>query len=117
MAASAFRGSSASTVISLDTVGSEATAPNTPGSDRSIARSDTQSPPSASITARSHTILPGSCTAPDRRHGDNFSDNSLLNPVLSTVRNSNPAPACDTTGEPPPATFSDGYHDIDSLTE
>ncbi len=116
-AANAFRSSAASTVISRDTVGSEATAPNMPGSPRNNARSETQSPPSASITARSHTILPGSWTAPDRRHGANFSDNTLVSPVLSAVRSSNPAPACDTTGDPPPAIFTDGYHDIDLLTE
>jgi hypothetical protein len=28
-----------------------------------------------------------------------------------------PRPACDTTPAPPSSIFSDGYHDIDSLTE
>ena len=63
IAASAAGASAASASIVRDTVGSEATGPNTPGSDRSSAMSARQSPPSASVTARSSTTLAGSCTA------------------------------------------------------
>jgi hypothetical protein len=55
------RGTSAASVsIVRDTVGSEATSPNTVGSARSSAMSAKQSPPSASDIARSQITLPGS---------------------------------------------------------
>ena len=91
--------------------------PNTPGSARNNATSEAQSPPIASDTARSSTILPGSWTARGLRHGTSTLDKPSTKPTRSAVRNSNTAPACDTTPEPCPSTFSDGYHDIDSLTE
>ena len=50
-------------------VGSEATAPNTSGWARTTAASAKQSPPSAIATARSSTVLPGSCTDRAGRHG------------------------------------------------
>ncbi|MBP2320510.1 hypothetical protein JOF56_000895 [Kibdelosporangium banguiense] len=49
----------ASRSIARDTVGSDATAPNTPGWLRSTAISAAQSPPSATVTARSVTIFAG----------------------------------------------------------
>ncbi|AFA76050.1 hypothetical protein GPOL_174p00290 (plasmid) [Gordonia polyisoprenivorans VH2] len=50
----------ASVEISRDTVGSEATGPNTPGSARTWLISANQSPPRATAMARSSRILPGS---------------------------------------------------------
>ena len=47
-----------------------------------------QSPPSASATARSSTILPGSWCANGFRHGDNASDSAAVSPVFSAVRSS-----------------------------
>jgi hypothetical protein len=32
------------------------------------------------------------------------------------MRSNATAPACDTTPDPSPSIFSDGYHDVDSLT-
>jgi len=58
--------SAANASIVRDTVGSEATGPNTPGSARSAATSARQSPPTARVTARSHTTLVGSCLAVGR---------------------------------------------------
>ena len=63
IAASAFSTSSASVATSRETVGSEAATPNSPGCARSTPISHAVSPPSATINARSNTILPGSCTA------------------------------------------------------
>jgi hypothetical protein len=50
-------------------VGAEATEPNTSVWSRSTARSARGSPPSASITARSVAIHPGSCPIPRGRSG------------------------------------------------
>ena len=55
--------------ISRLIVGSEATAPNNSGWARTTATSARQSPPSAIVTARSSTVLPGSCTDRAGRHG------------------------------------------------
>lgn len=49
--------------MSRETVGAEATGPNTAGSARSMATSARQSLPSATARATSISILPGSCTA------------------------------------------------------
>ena|SRR5271156_2026267 len=51
MAANAFGASAASAAISRDTVGSDATSPNTPGLARRTATSARQSPPTAIATA------------------------------------------------------------------
>lgn len=63
IAATAWSASSANVVISRNTVGSDAIAPNTPGCARSTATSGAASPPSAAATARSATIFPGSWPA------------------------------------------------------
>ena len=76
IAFSAAGASAASAAIVRDTVGSDATRPYTPGSARSRATSARQSPPSASVNARSRTTLPGSCTAPGLRHGASAADSS-----------------------------------------
>jgi len=52
-----------------DTVGSEATEPNSSGAPRSSATSARQSPPRASVTARSTSTFAGSCRANGFRHG------------------------------------------------
>ena len=49
MAAKAFGASAAGAVINRDTVGSDATTPNIPGSARTTATSARQSPPSARV--------------------------------------------------------------------
>jgi len=66
MAFSARGASAARALTSREITGSEATGPNSSGSARRIAASARQSPPSASITARSVMTLPGSCTAAAR---------------------------------------------------
>ena len=91
-----------------ETVGSEATGPNTAGCSRSTAMSARQSPPSATAIARSTTVLPGSCTAKGFRHGANDSDNLLVNPILSAVRSSRTAPAWDTIEVPVASADNDG---------
>ncbi len=68
IAVSARGASAASAVIARDTVGSDATEPKTPGSARSSATSARQSPPRASMTARSVMIFAGSCVANGLRH-------------------------------------------------
>jgi hypothetical protein len=82
---------------SRDTTGSDATGPNRPGSARSIAISARQSPPSASVTARSATIFPGSCTARGARHRASLADRPASRPVTRSAQVSSRAPAWDTT--------------------
>ena len=74
--------SAANVVINRDTVGSEATGPNTSRSPRRCAMSARQSPPIATDTARSNTILPGSWVARGLRHGANACDSSSSRPVF-----------------------------------
>jgi hypothetical protein len=69
MAVSAFSPAVARVPIRRETVGSEATGPNTVGSARSVAMSARQSPPSATASAMSRRTLPGSWTARGFRHG------------------------------------------------
>ncbi len=108
MARNAVGASAARVVNSRDTVGSEATDPNTPGSSRSRATSARQSPPNATATARSSTILPESWVAKGLRHGDSAAESPAVKPVFSAVRNNVIAPACDTTPVPVVSTDSDG---------
>jgi hypothetical protein len=107
-AATALGASAAKALINRDTVGSDATAPNTAGSARSTPISAKQSPPTASATTRSSTILPGSWLLIGLRHGVNASDNTPLSPVRCAVPSSATAPACDTTPDPRRSTTSDG---------
>ena len=69
MAANARGASAARASMVRETVGYEATGPYTPGSARSTAISARQSPPNASVTARSSITFAGSCTASGLRHG------------------------------------------------
>lgn len=85
-----------------ETVGSEATGPNSSGSARSIATSDRQSPPSATARARSSRILPESCTARGLRHGSRAAESAASRPVRRTVSTSSTPPACETNPLPPP---------------
>ncbi len=64
-----------------------------PGSDRITAASERQSPPNASVTARSVSTFPGSCTASGLRQGDNPSRRAWLSPVTSAVVVSSTPPA------------------------
>ena len=100
--------SSARVAISRDTVGSDATGPNTPGWARNTAISAAASPPNATATARSPTIFPGSWTASGRRHGPSRFDSSRDSPLRRAVSTSNVAPACDTSDSPPAITDSHG---------
>jgi hypothetical protein len=109
MAASAAGASAASVSISRDTVGSGATSPKTSGAARSCATSARQSPPTAKLTARSSSTLPGSCSAVGRRHDPSASDSAVASPTVCAVRNSSTAPAFGTTLEPCPSTARAGY--------
>jgi hypothetical protein len=83
--------SAARVSISCDTVGSEATGPNTCRCARSCPMSARQSPPIASDMARSSTILPGSWRASGRRHGDSAALSAASKPTVAAVRvNSTP---------------------------
>ena len=108
IAASAPSGSSARVAISRDTVGSEATNPNTPASARSTAISQAASPPNATATARSNVIFPGSWTAKGRRHRPNQDDSSRASPLPRAVSTSSVPPACDTNDSPPTTTDNHG---------
>ena len=66
-----------------ETVGSDATGPNTAGSARSTATSARQSPPSATATARSSSTLAGSCTAAGLRHGASACDSASSSPAAA----------------------------------
>ena len=89
----ALSASSARTLISRDTVGSDATGPYTPGSPRSTATSLNASPPSARDTARSRRILPGSWTANGFRHPASASDSPRSRPAARIVSVSRTPPA------------------------
>jgi hypothetical protein len=85
--------SPARTSTSRDTVGSEATGPNSSGWARTTATSARQSPPSAIAAARSSTTLPGSCAARGARHRANASVNDRSSPAARAVSASSVAPA------------------------
>ena len=98
----------ASLLISLETVGSEATGPNTAGSARNMPTSARQSPPSATASATSSRILPGSCTVRGFRQGTSAADIAASRPDLPIVSTNSTAPACETTPRPPPSTRTRG---------
>jgi len=104
--------SPASAAIALDTVGSDATRPKTPGSARSTARSARQSPPSARLSARSVMILPGSWTANGLRHPASADDRKRSSPVAVTVRVSRTPPACPTAAVADVSTRTRGYKPV-----
>ncbi len=103
IAATAASPSSARISISRDTVGSEATGPNSSGWARTIATSARQSPPRAIAAARSSTTLPGSCAARAARHRANTWVNDRSNPVARAVSASSVAPAEEINDAPPAA--------------
>src|SRR5664279_4020551 len=98
--------------MSLDTVGSDATGPNTAGIDRTCPISARQSPPIATAIARSTSTFPGSCTASGLRHGSNAADIARSNPTVVAVVTSSTDPPIDTTRCPEPATRNDGYNPV-----
>lgn len=108
IAPSAASTSPASVATSRDTVGSEATSPNTPGWAHSTATSAAQSPPSATATTRSSTILPGSWIANGRRQGRSRHDSSRDSPAPRAVAISSDPPACETNDSPPTITDNHG---------
>lgn len=116
IAASALSASRANVSISRDTVGSEATRPNTAGSARTVAMSARQSPPRATAIARSPTIFPGSWIAVGRHHRPSAADSARSSPTLAIVATSSVAPAFDTTPVPAVSTFNDGYNPVGFLT-
>ena len=103
---------SARVPTSRQTVGSEATGPKTSPWHRSRATSDRHRPPRATHTARSAMILPGSCTAHDRRHADRARESSLPRPVTLLVSVSSLAPASPTAGTSPDSTPTTGYNPL-----
>ena len=92
--------SAASALTSRDTTGSDATGPASSGCSRSTAISARQSPPSASATARSAMIFPGSCTARGARHRASPPDRPRPRPVTRSVSPAADAPAWDTSPWP-----------------
>src|SRR6476660_5047435 len=90
--------------MSLLIVGSEATAPNNSGWARMTAASATQSPPSAIVTARFSTVLPGSCTDRAGRHGLNACESSLASPLTWADFSNSAAPADEINDSPPDST-------------
>ena len=90
IAANAAVGVAANASTNLETVGSEATRPNTAGSARSNPMSARQSPAIATLIAKSSRILPASSTAHCFRHGDNAADNARSNPIFPAVATRTP---------------------------
>jgi len=90
--------------ISRLIVGSEATAPNNSGWARSTATSAKQSPPSAIVTARSSTVLPGSCTDRAGRHDARPRERPAAKPLTAAVCSSNDPPADEISDSPPAST-------------
>ena len=71
-----------------------------------------QSPPKATATARSSTILPGSCTANGSRHGANRLASNRSNLVTRAACTNSTAPAEETNNAPPAITRSHGRNRI-----
>ncbi len=99
-ALSARGASAARRLTSRDTTGSEATGPNSAGSARRAPMSARQSPPSASVTARSAMIFPGSCTARGVFHRPSAAARPASSPLTRSVWVSSTAPAWDTIPVP-----------------
>jgi hypothetical protein len=76
-------------------VETDATSPNSAGCAASATRSDTQRPPSASITARSHSTRPGSCTERRSRVSASAHPNASVSPSRCAASPSNAVPARD----------------------
>ena len=117
IAASAAWASTARAAINRDTVGSEATRPNTPGWARSTATSQAASPPSATAIARSATIFPGSWVASGLRHGPSNRTNCPDRPLRRAVSTNNTPPACETSDSPPMITDSQGRRPLSFTRE
>jgi len=101
IAASAASPPAASRSTVRDTVGSEATRPDTAGCARSTATSARQSPPNASAPARSRITLPGSWTAVNGRHGPSARDNPRSSPVARAAWTNSTPPADEASGSVP----------------
>ena len=90
----------------VQAVGVEATGPNSPGWSRGAARSLRQSPPSASISARSASTLPVRCRARPGCPRPAQRSSSPGNPSRSASSTSSAAPACPTNPSPSAVTSS-----------
>src|SRR3954452_22898152 len=97
-------GSAAIAAITRKAVASDATGPNSGSRSPPARRAARQSPPSASITARSRTTRPRSCPPRRSRILARPSDNAAVRPSLSAASANSPAPACDTSPSPSDAT-------------
>lgn len=107
-ARSAARAEGSTPASSRQTVGVEATGPNTSAWSRSAARSAIASPPSASITARSTAIRPGACPVPRGRSRHSASAKAALRPVASARSAGRREPTWRTTPRPSADTTSLG---------
>lgn len=93
-------GSRAIFSITRNAVESDATNPKSSCWSRTTARSDTHSPPSASITARSLITTPGSCPRRRRLHPASPPESACVSPSLSATPASSALPTCDTSPVP-----------------
>lgn len=108
IAASASGPAVASRSMARETVGSEATGSNTQGCARSTAMSAAQSPPSATVMARSVTILAGSWIARAGRHRRRPVVMARSRPLTWAVWVSSAAPAVEINDSLPVITDSQG---------
>ena len=105
IAATAVSTSAASASTRRETVGSLATVPNSRGWPRSTAMSAGQSPPTASVTAKSRMTFPVSWMAPNGVHADSCFDNARSRRSTPAVVVSRLAPANDATPSSPTSTW------------
>jgi hypothetical protein len=91
------RSSSASPIDSSTrrAVETDATAPNSAGCEPRATRSDTQRPPSASITARSQNTRPGSCAERRSRVSPSAQPSASVSPSRSAASGNSAVPARD----------------------
>ena len=73
----------------------DATSPNSAGWEPSATRSDTQRPPSASITARSQNTRPRSCAERRSRVSPSAQPSASVSPSRSAAKGSTAVPARD----------------------
>jgi len=78
----------------------EATGPNRSACSRKTFKSEMQSPPSASITARSRSTWPGSWPLARRRVAAMAAENASVRPIRSATCDTMNAPAWDTMPVP-----------------
>jgi len=99
--------SSSIEAITRNAVEPDATLPYRSGCSRDAPRSAKQSPPSASITARSRSTTPGSCAERRSRDGAIAAHNARVSPTRSATPATSTLPACPTT--PVPSAVTDSW--------